>query len=153
MESAGRATIDDLPVIVELARAAIAEKTDTRGGELWQRREARREPIEDSFVIGDARKLVISGRIDDVVVGYAAAHLEDLPDGATLAVITDLYTLPEARGVGVGEVMMEAVLGWCEDENCIGVDSVALPGDRHTKNFFETFGLVARAIVVHRRLA
>jgi hypothetical protein len=32
------------------------------------------------------------------------------------------------------------------------VDSLALPGDRHTKNFFEAFGLVARAIVVHKTL-
>ena len=35
-------------------------------------------------------------------------------------------------------------------QGCFGVDSLALPGDRHTKNFFESFGLVARAIVVHR---
>ena len=32
------------------------------------------------------------------------------------------------------------------------MDSLALPGDRATKNFFETHGLVARAITVHRRL-
>jgi hypothetical protein len=29
---------------------------------------------------------------------------------------------------------------------------VALPGMRESKNFFERFGLVARAITVHRRL-
>ena len=34
----------------------------------------------------------------------------------------------------------------------IGVDALALPGDRATKNFFETFGLKARAIVVHLSL-
>lgn len=34
----------------------------------------------------------------------------------------------------------------------IGVDSLALPGDRGTKNFFESFGLKARAIVVHRAI-
>jgi hypothetical protein len=27
-----------------------------------------------------------------------------------------------------------------------------MPGDRNTKNFFESFGLVARAITVHRDL-
>jgi hypothetical protein len=32
------------------------------------------------------------------------------------------------------------------------MDSLALPGDRATKNFFESFGLKARAIVVHRSL-
>jgi hypothetical protein len=29
---------------------------------------------------------------------------------------------------------------------------MALPGNRATKNFFETFGRTARAIVVHRTL-
>jgi hypothetical protein len=47
---------------------------------------------------------------------------------------------------------MEALVAWCGIAGCFGVDSLALPGDRHTKNFFESFGLVARAIVVHRKL-
>jgi hypothetical protein len=47
---------------------------------------------------------------------------------------------------------MDAVLAWCRECGCFGVDSLALPGNRETKNFFESFGLVARAIVVHRNL-
>jgi hypothetical protein len=34
----------------------------------------------------------------------------------------------------------------------VGIEATALPGDRATKNFFETHGLVARALTVHRRL-
>jgi hypothetical protein len=34
----------------------------------------------------------------------------------------------------------------------VGIDAVALPGMRETKNFFEAAGLVARAIVVHKAL-
>jgi hypothetical protein len=48
--------------------------------------------------------------------------------------------------------MMEDLVAWCTAQGCFGVDSLALPGDRHTKNFFESFGLVARAIVVHRSI-
>ena len=47
---------------------------------------------------------------------------------------------------------MDDLVAWCRDRGCVGVDSLALPGDRATKNFFESFGLVARAIVVHRPL-
>ena len=47
---------------------------------------------------------------------------------------------------------MDLLLEWCRSRGCVGIDAVALPGDRHTKNFFETFGLTARAIVVHRNL-
>lgn len=48
--------------------------------------------------------------------------------------------------------MMDQILAWCRVHDCIGVDALALPGHRDTKNFFESFGLVARAIVVHRSL-
>ena len=74
-------------------------------------------------------------------------------DGGLLGVVTDLYTEPGCRDLGIGEVTMQALLDWCAERGCFGVDSLALPGDRHTKNFFESFGLVARAIVVHRSLS
>jgi GNAT superfamily N-acetyltransferase len=95
---------------------------------------------------------VVVGEYDDVVVGYAALHVERLPDGSDLAVIDDIYVEPDAREVGVGDVVMRAVLDWCRARHCRGVDAVALPGNRAIKNFFERFGLTARAIVVHRPL-
>ena len=52
----------------------------------------------------------------------------------------------------LGEALMNAVLGWCRDKGCRGVDSLALPGNRAAKNFFESFGLTARQILVHRSL-
>jgi GNAT superfamily N-acetyltransferase len=54
--------------------------------------------------------------------------------------------------VGIGELVMDALVAWAQDHGCEAIDAVALPGDRETKNFFERFGLTARAIVVHRRL-
>ena len=53
--------------------------------------------------------------------------------------------------VGVGEVLLGALVGWCRDRGCLGVDSTALPGHRATKNFFEEQGFVARSIVMHHR--
>jgi hypothetical protein len=49
-------------------------------------------------------------------------------------------------------MLLDAVIAWATGRKCIGIDSLALPGNRETKNFFESFGLVARAIVVHRPL-
>ena len=102
--------------------------------------------------LADASRLVLAGTIDDVVVGYAVVRTEVLRDGGRLGVLTDIYVEPEARAVGVGEVLVDEVLRWCRELGCTGVDGLALPGNRSTKNFFETFGFTARAIVVHRRL-
>ena len=149
------ATSDDLDRLAELVAAAIEELRLGRGGEVWARHLARRAPYEPELraQIADAGVLVLAGTVDDLVMGYGVAITEVLADGGRLGVVTDLYTEPGARELGIGEAMMEALVDWCRDQGCFGVDSLALPGDRHTKNFFESFGLVARAIVVHRSLS
>jgi GNAT superfamily N-acetyltransferase len=152
--SARPALPDDVGVLGELATLAIEELTPNRGGEVWRRQLARPIPPDDSLAadIADDDAHVLVGTIDEVPVGYAVVRIEALADGGRLGVLSDLYTHPEARAVAIGETMMDAVIEWCREQGCFGVDSIALPGDRHTKNFFESFGLVARAIIVHRSL-
>lgn len=154
VEAARPATRDDLASVTGLARRAIEELRPTRGGELWARHEARAEPVDETLAadLDNPDACVLVGTIDDVVVAYAVAVIEMLHDGSSLARVTDLYAEPEAREVGVGEELLDAIIAWATERRCAGVDSLVLPGNRETKNFFESFGLVARAIVVHRSL-
>ncbi len=85
-------------------------------------------------------------------VGYAVGRVEVLRDGGRLAVVDELYVEPDAREVAVGEALMDDLLEWATAQGCFGIDALALPGNRATKNFFERYGLTARAIVVHKRL-
>jgi len=153
-ESCRPVTAADLPRVAELAREAVEQLRPGRGGELWARQSARHEPFEDALVaeLAAADHHLVVGTLDDIVMGYGVARVQELRDGGLLGVVSDLYTDPGCREVGIGELMMQALVDWCAELGCFGVDSVALPGDRHTKNFFESFGLVARAIVVHRSL-
>jgi GNAT superfamily N-acetyltransferase len=155
VEAVRPATADDVPVMAELAAVALDELRPTKGGSLFTRREARKPPFDASLraEIDAADTLALVGTIDDVVVGYAVAHIEPLHDGARLAIITDLFVELEAREVGVGELLANEIVTWATACGCTGIDSVVLPGNRQTKNFFETFGFTARAIVVHRSLA
>ncbi len=95
---------------------------------------------------------MLVGTVDGTVMGYGVGRVDELADGGRLGVVTDLYTEPGCRELGIGEITMQTLIDWCTERGCFGVDSLALPGDRHTKNFFESFGLVARAIIVHRPL-
>jgi ribosomal protein S18 acetylase RimI-like enzyme len=94
--------------------------------------------------------LVVVGEISGTVVGYGVTRVEELRDGSRLAVIDDIYVHPEARSVSVGEAMVNLIVPWSTKRGCRGIDGLALPGNRDTKNFFETFGFKARAIIVHR---
>ena len=153
-EAARSATAADLDALAALVDEAAAEKRSQKGGELWWRRERRQghAAADLAALLGSPDHEVAVGTIDGAAVGYGVVRRERLADGGLLGVIEDIYVDPGARAVGVGEALMEHLLAWCRGQGCFGVDSLALPGDRSTKNFFESFGLVARAIVVHRPL-
>ncbi len=149
------ATSGDLAAVATLGEAALAEKQDQRGGALLLRTRFADGLSEEAIAeaIQNKNKMLWLGRLAGASVGFAQAELTELNDGGLIAEVQVLYVMPGARGVGVGESLMKAVLDWAEASGAEGVDSLALPGDRATKNFFEQFGLKARAIVVHRSLA
>lgn len=154
MESVRLARPDDLDDLVHLAGAAVAELGTARGGAVWAIREARPLPWGPSLLdaIGDPEQLVLVALIDDVVLGYSVARYEELRDRSVITVVDDIYVDREARGVGLGELLMDEITRWAQLRNCTGIDGFVLPGNRQAKNFFEANGLVARAILVHRNL-
>jgi ribosomal protein S18 acetylase RimI-like enzyme len=151
VEAVRAATPEDLPAIGGLVEALRAELTPMRGGRIWAVREARPGlPVEVyGALLTDPANCVVVGTIDDVVVGFGVASVEKLSDGRNLGVVSELFVEPDARAVGVGEAMLEAMVAFCEREGCVGVDAFALPGHRAAKNFFEESGFTARAIVMH----
>lgn len=157
MESARAASRADLEAIGSLATLAEDETRTKRGGPSFLRGEARTAARDGAITsiaeaIEDPEGLVVVGCIDDVVVGVGSVEITDHSDGTRTATIRDLFVHPEARRVGVGEAMVEALVTRARTRGCIAVDSYALPGDRATKNFFETHGFTARLLVVHSDL-
>jgi GNAT superfamily N-acetyltransferase len=159
MEAARPASEVDIEAVTHLADEAVTQLREQRGGALWLAHlpadvldaGALRELLEDP-----AYEVAV-GTIDGVPVGYVVAERVEIRSPGTglpepLAVIRQLYVEPDARSVGVGEALVELVLAWARAGGCIGVEGFALPGDRATKNLFERYGLVARAILVHRSL-
>ncbi|CAN5560096.1 hypothetical protein BH10ACT3_BH10ACT3_09350 [soil metagenome] len=148
------AAAEDVAELVRMDALARAHMGPHRGGELYLLRDGRPIPPDDSFRddLSDQQRLVLLGTIAGVAVGYAIVSAEALRDGYLLADVREIFVEADARDVGVGEALMAAITEWAEVRGCDGIDARALPGDRSTKNFFETFGLVARAITVHRDL-
>ncbi|MCP3933845.1 MAG: GNAT family N-acetyltransferase [Actinomycetia bacterium] len=148
------ATADDLQAVVGLATAGLTEQREERGGALWAIRESRSVPFELSLreSISDPDREIFVACVDNVVLGYVVVRAEHLRSGDALGVIEDIHVDAEARMVGLGEALMALVVSWCELRDCVGVDALVLPGNRATKNFFETLGFKARLLTVHRPL-
>jgi GNAT superfamily N-acetyltransferase len=154
VEAARPATTADIPVLVDLARALRAEWRTIRGGSLWATREAPAEPLDSAFGAFLARDdaCVVVGMIDRVVVGYGIVEIETLRDDTRLGIIGELYVEPDARAVSVGETIADALVAFCSDQGCFGIDARALPGHREAKNFFERAGFTARALIMYKGL-
>lgn len=138
MLAARPATPADDAVVAELRELARAEMVPVRGAEQFLRAEGVAE--RDDAV-------VVVGTIDDAVVGFGAFVVDG--DRALLA---ELFTHPRARGVGVGHAVLSEVRRLARGRGCVELDSFALPGDRDTKNFFESHAMKSRLLIVHGSL-
>lgn len=153
-ETARTATPGDLPRLVELCRLARAELGgQARGGYVYVNREARAEPVDQSLrrALDDPAQTVAVGHFGGAVGGYGTGRTEVLASGERLGVVDEIFVEEELRGVGVGEAVMAHLLAWFRGQGCVGVDALALPGQRATKNFFEGAGFTARLLVMHHR--
>ncbi|WP_420638111.1 GNAT family N-acetyltransferase [Candidatus Poriferisocius sp.] len=142
---------DDVAGVAELAREARQEALEYRGGQRWIATEAASEPLEDHFgaQLADPQAMVMVGVWDTAVVGYGWARRQVRVDGAAIARIEELFVSPEARSVGVGESLFDALTRWAVDQGAVAMDAVVLPGHREAKNFFETFKMTAHALIMH----
>ena len=143
------AAVDDLTLLRNLVEQSHDDRLSERGGATLERLEPR--PTLDEPRLADDRVLVALGLYCDVPFGFAHAALVDV-DGAPIVELYDLFVEPDARGVGIGEALLELVFEWAGERGAHAIDSIVLPGNREGKNFFERFGLVARAIHVYREL-
>lgn len=144
----------DLPALLQLDGLARIHLRDRRGGRVMLSSSIRREPAEQSLRddLADDHHIVLIAEIIGEPAGYAVAGLRTTADHQLIAEVTELFVDEPFRGVGVGRRLMDELVEWAVSHAATGIDAQVLPGDRASKNFFEAFGLVARAISVHRPL-
>ena len=144
---------DDVDAIVALVAAAHAELGPERGGETWTQSEARPAPFRLSVIadVSGNSHVMVAG-IDDVVLGVAITKTRTRHDGRLVAHVGELIVDPLARGIGLGASLLDDATAWAAQVGAGGIESVALPGQRATKNFFEAAGMKARLLIVFRDL-
>lgn len=150
--SARPATAADLPVLLELYRRLEDEMTALHP--MWPLTDGLAEPVEESLagVLEDTNADLLVGEIDGFPFGFLLARVEELlpqARGESLGSIRLVFSDPEAREVGVAEVMRETAMARLRERGITKFDAHVLPGHRLAKNFFEAGGFAARSIVMH----
>lgn len=150
--AARRATSDDLNTLLGLYRDLEAEQTGLK--DMWPLADGLAEPAESALkeLLEDPEAEVFIGMIDDYPLGFLMIRPESLLPQAgeqRVASIRFVFTEQEARGVGVGGVMIDAALSEFRERGFTRFDAHVLPGHRFAKNFFESAGFAARSIIMH----
>ena len=137
-----------------LRKEAILELKNKRGGEVLLNMESFSEDSVEKFSywFNSTDHRVFAGLFGDAIVAYGILEFLNTNDNQRIASIKEIFVLKDARSVGVGESLIDSMINEAIEHDAIGIDSFALPGDRETKNFFETQGMVARLIHVYRTL-
>jgi len=60
--------------------------------------------------------------------------------------------LKDARRHGVGRELFSLLEDWVATKDVTAIEFTTLPGDRHTKNFCESNGLIARSLKMHKAI-
>ena len=153
-EFARLATKQDIPSIEDIRERHLQSIEGQRGAALLKAREIMPPvgftPLSAAIEKNDCT--VLSGGYDSVVFGYGFAVIEQLDPDTRIGRLTEFIVDAEIRKSGIGEAMMNLLVEILRSQGCSGIDSQALPGDRDTKNFFESFGLKARLLTVHRSI-
>lgn len=145
---------EEIDTVADLAREARREALDYRGGERWMATEAAPEPLEGYLdgLVADSEAVVLVGVWEGALVGYSWGRAVARQDGTGIARIEELFVTPQARSVGVGESLFNALVQWAREQELTAIDAFVLPGHREAKNFFETFKMTAHALIVHTRI-
>lgn len=149
------ARLEDAPELARLRDLACEHIAQQRGGAVallsdFPKQDALKASLEPG---SDTERLFIIALIGTTPVGYCSAAITQLEQGYLLCRISELFVESPAQEIGMGALLLQFTTQWAVERHCAGIDATVMPGDRETKNFFETFGLVARAITVHQDLS
>lgn len=134
----------------------LASIADARGGALLTETDQAHNGDDHrghfARILASSDHHLVVGTLDGYPFGYGVLSVVSLGAGRLLGTIEELVVEADAREVSLGEAIMKELVDHAGARGCFGIDSRALPGDRQTKNFFESFGLKARMLVVHKAL-
>ena len=150
--TARRASSDDLEILEYLYRKLESEMILLHS--MWPRADGLNEPVDTSLLeaLTDPQSGVYLGEVDGYPLGFIVGTSESLnvQEGERrVGAIRFVFVEEEARAVGVGEVMRDALMDQFRGSGHSLFDAHVLPGHRLAKNFFEAGGFSARNIIMH----
>ena len=128
------ARIDEVEELLPLMRAYcdFYEVSPPDSGLLEMARTLVAEPEQGSLFIARGRE----GAVGFAAVGWKWASTR----GARIGVMEDLFVVPEARGKGVADALIEVCAGRCRERGMPVLEWVTAPDNRRAQAVYERTG-------------
>lgn len=91
--------------------------------------------------------------VDGKIVGVLWSSIIENNFGEMICQIHLIAVGKESRSLGIGRALYEQCEKWAKTFGVRGIEMVVLPGDRHSKNFCEGNGLVARSLTMYKPIS
>lgn len=97
--------------------------------------------------------LGLGATVGDVCGGVIWARIVMNAFDDAICILPVFSVLNIYRGHGIGQKLYQQAESWARSKAVSSIEVIALPGDRQTKNFCESRGLVARSLTMHKSLS
>lgn len=141
---------DEISRLLEEIGAELAHRRGGRQllGELGDLRNIAAmvcQPRSDLFGLG--------GIVGDVFSGVIWARIVMNAFDDAICILPVFSVLKAFRGNSIGRKLYDQAESWARSKGVSAIEVIALPGDRETKIFCESRGLVARSLTMHKSLS
>ncbi len=130
----------DMPKVVELCQAHAAYEQSTYS------LEGKVEQLTRYFFDTPAIAYCLLAEIDQQIVGYATFMKQfSTWDAAFYLYLDCLYFEPEARGKGLGKLVMDYVWAFAKAENCFQIQWQTPEFNKNAIGFYKKIGATAKS--------
>jgi len=130
----------DMPKVVELCQAHAAYEQSTYS------LEGKVEQLTRYFFDTPAIAYCLLAEIDQQIVGYATFMKQfSTWDAAFYLYLDCLYFEPEARGKGLGKLVMDYVWAFAKAENCFQIQWQTPEVNKNAIGFYKKIGATAKS--------
>jgi [ribosomal protein S18]-alanine N-acetyltransferase len=96
--------------------------------------------------VGGVRRALFVAERDGEVVGFAVGKVVQ---AVQLGELESVAVAPDARKMGVGKALCEAVIVWCEEQAVASVELEVRSASDGARRLYERFGFVVEGVRTH----
>ena len=148
----GTFALGKLEELEEFLAEISGELALRRGGIQLLGELGRPDELARKIAVSSDDALALTVTLNSTLSGLIWAKIILNEFGDRVCSVPVFAVLKDARRHGVGRELFSLLEDWVATKDVTAIEFTTLPGDRHTKNFCESNGWIARSLKIHKAI-